>query len=118
MEDKAGNLWFSTFGGGVSCYQGKSFTTFSTANGLSSGQVMCIAEDNAGSLWFGTYGGGASKYDGKSFTNYTPAQGLDNHLLCIEADKTGKLWFGSFKGFLTKLVFFELFNQSISLYKL
>src|SRR5215203_5851436 len=35
-KDRWGNLWFGTNGGGVSKYDGKTFTTFTTAHGLGS----------------------------------------------------------------------------------
>ena len=34
FTDKTGNLWFGTDGGGVSRYNGKSFTNFTTEQGL------------------------------------------------------------------------------------
>ena len=99
MRDKTGNLWFGTYGGGVSRYDGKSFTTFSVAQGLANNTVWSIAEDKGGNLWFGTNGGGVSRYDGKCFTTLTKAQGLANDVVySIAEDKTGKLWFGTFGG--------------------
>ena len=74
-EDKTGNLWFGTQGGGVSRYDGKSFTTFSTTQGLANNWVNNIVEDKAGNLWFGTLGGGVSRYDGKSFILFLPPRG-------------------------------------------
>jgi ligand-binding sensor domain-containing protein/serine phosphatase RsbU (regulator of sigma subunit) len=92
--DKMGNLWFSTGGGGVSRYDGKSFTNFTVSQGLADNNVFCIAEDKTGDLWFGTLEG-ASRYDGKSFINYTTAQGLENNaVISILEDKMGKIWFG------------------------
>ncbi len=63
LEDKSGNLWFGTYGG-VSKYDGKSFTHFTEKEGLSNNTVWSILEDKSGNLWFGTNGGGVSKYDG------------------------------------------------------
>ena len=48
MEDKKGNLWLGTFAGGVSCYDGQSFTTFNTAQGLADNYVLSILEDKKG----------------------------------------------------------------------
>jgi ligand-binding sensor domain-containing protein len=83
LEDKSGNLWFGTYGGGVSKYDGKSlsagqagFTHFTDKEGLSNNVVRSILEDKSGNLWFGTAGGGVSKYDGKSFTHFTDKEGL------------------------------------------
>jgi signal transduction histidine kinase/ligand-binding sensor domain-containing protein len=102
-EDKSGNLWFGTYGGGVSKYDGKSFTNFTTAQGLAKNSVYSITEDKSGNLWFGTDGSGVSKYDGKSFTNFTTAQGLaDNTVYSITEDKSGNLWFGTFGGGVSK----------------
>ncbi len=152
LEDKIGNLWFGTYQGGVSRYDGnrvdaiesgdiiaqrtqqdikkvngklvKSFTNYTTDQGLAYNSVRCIAEDKVGNIWFGTYGRGVSRYDGnrvdaiergdkiaqqnqqdikringklvKSFTNYNSSPGLTNSsVLSIIADKTGTLWFGT-----------------------
>ena len=99
IRDKAGNLWFGTYGGGVSRYDGRSFTTFSVAQGLANNTVWSIAEDKAGNLWFGTNGGGASRFDGKSFTTFSMAQGLANNVVySVKEDRSGKLWFGTYGG--------------------
>jgi ligand-binding sensor domain-containing protein/serine phosphatase RsbU (regulator of sigma subunit) len=97
--DHFGNIWFGTYGEGVSRYDGKSFTNYTTAQGLANNAVFSICEDKMGNLWFGTYGGGVSRYDGKSFTNYTTAQGLANDaVFSILEDKVGNLWFGTYGG--------------------
>jgi hypothetical protein len=59
--DKSGNLWFGTFGGGVSRYDGKAFMNYTTTLGLANNHVTSILEDKGGNLWFGTIGG-ASRY--------------------------------------------------------
>ena len=100
----------------MSRYDGKSFVTFSTAQGLANNNVRSIAEDKTGNLWFGTYGGGVSRYDGncealtntnkkdkkevsKSFVTFSTAQGLSNNSVwSIAEDKTGNLWFGTSEG--------------------
>ena len=99
MEDKAGNLWCGTIGGGVSKYDGKSFTTYTTKQGLASDRVFSISQDKAGNLWFGTYDGGVSKYDGQSFTTYTTTQGLaDKFVSHVQEDSKGNLWFATDRG--------------------
>ncbi len=96
ITDKTGNLWFGTYGGGVSRYDGKSFTNFTTAQGLAGNLIKSIAQDKTGNLWFGTNGGGVSKYDGSKFTNYNKMQGLAGNLVFgIIEDKKGNLWFGT-----------------------
>ena len=94
FTDNKGNLWFGTFGGGVSQYDGTSFTNYTTAQGLAHNSVLCISQDNKGNLWFGTNGGGVSRYDGKSFTNFMTGQGLSCGVVwSISQDSKGYLWF-------------------------
>lgn len=96
MIDKKGNLWFGTQGGGVSRYDGKSFTNYLVSHGLAANYIRCIFEDRKGHLWFGTYAGGVSQYDGTTFTTYTMDQGLPNNIVSsILEDKEGNLWFGT-----------------------
>ena len=98
-KDKTGNLWFGTMGGGISKYDGKSFTNYTVAQGLANNTVKCIIEDKKGNLWFATNGGGVSKYDGKSFTNFQTDRGLvSNRVFSITEDKSGNLWFSTDKG--------------------
>ena len=95
LEDRRGNLWFSSYGSGAYYYDGKSFQNFTTRDGLVNNWVTPIYEDKAGNIWFGT-DGGVSRYDGKSFRNFTTKEGLSNNVLTtIMEDKTGKLWFGT-----------------------
>jgi hypothetical protein len=97
IEDKSGNLWFG-ISGGVSRYDGNSFTTYSESEGLANNIVRSIIEDKSGNLWFGT-SGGVSRYDGKSFTTYSESEGLTNNdVWSIKEDKSGNLWFGTSGG--------------------
>ncbi|MCX6310553.1 MAG: hypothetical protein NT084_02850, partial [Bacteroidetes bacterium] len=99
IKDSKGNLWFGTYGGGVSRYDGKSFTNFTTAQGLANNSLRSITQDSQGNLWFGTYGGGVSRYDGQSFSNFTTAQGLaNNNVASSTQDSKGNLWFGTYGG--------------------
>jgi ligand-binding sensor domain-containing protein len=67
-KDLDGNLWFGTRGG-VSKFDGATWTNYTAADGLVNNDVLCITIDKDGSVWFGT-GNGASHYDGGTFTNY------------------------------------------------
>ncbi|MBU0490104.1 MAG: hypothetical protein KKD31_19370, partial [Bacteroidetes bacterium] len=98
LQDRTGNLWFGTYGGGVSKYDGETFTHFTEKEGLSNNYVLSILEDKSGNLWFGTYGG-VSKYDGETFTHFTEKEGLsNNYVRSILEDKSGNLWFGTYGG--------------------
>jgi len=103
LQDTNGNIWFGTWDGGVSRYDGKYFTHFTEEEGLSNNRVYSILEDSSGDLWFGTFGGGVSKYDGKNFTNYTEKEGLSNNdVFSIFQDKAGNIWAGTNGGGVSK----------------
>jgi DNA-binding NtrC family response regulator/ligand-binding sensor domain-containing protein len=103
LEDSGGYLWFGTEDGGVSRYDGQSFTNFTTEDGLAGNCVKAILEDRAGNLWFGIGGwnveGGVSRYDGQSFVTFTTEDGLPcNNVWAILQDRKGNLWFGTWGG--------------------
>lgn len=107
-EDDTGNIWLGTYGGGVSKYDGKSFTTFTIKEGLPGNVIWSIIDDKNGNLWFGTEGSGVSKYDGNTFTNYNTTQGLANdYILTMTEDNKGNLWFGTDGGGVSKLTLNE-----------
>jgi signal transduction histidine kinase/ligand-binding sensor domain-containing protein len=96
LEDSHGNLWFGTYLGGVSMYNGETFTHFTSKEGLSGDRIYSILEDSHGNLWFGTFHGGVSMYDGETFTYFTPREGLSNKTVqSILEDSNGNLWFGT-----------------------
>lgn len=91
LQDQNGNLWFSSWGGAYR-YDGKTFTGFSTNDGLPS-SVTRIIEDKKGNLWFGA-SDGLRRYDGKTFTYFK--DGLINPWIWdILEDKNGNLWVGT-----------------------
>ena len=99
LEDSHGNLWFGTGGGGVSMFNGETFTHFTEKEGLSNDQVWSILEDSYGNLWFGTWGGGVSRYNGEIFTHFTEKEGLSNNRVrSMMEDSQGNLWFGTWGG--------------------
>lgn len=91
LQDKNGNLWFCSWGGAYR-YDGKTFTGFSTKDGLPS-NVTRVIEDKKGNLWFGA-SDGLRLYDGKTFTYFK--DGLVNPWIWdILEDKKGNLWVGT-----------------------
>ncbi len=96
FKDHMGNLWFATYGAGVSRFDGKSFTNFAAEDGLPDNYIHCICEDKDGNLWFGTDGGGISCYDGKRFTTYDISNGLDENIVfSLYPDQNGRIWIGT-----------------------
>ncbi len=106
LEDKNGNIWISTMFGGISMYDGTTFTNF-TENGVVDGiEVWSIYEDRSGNIWFPAENVGVYRYDtrlpygqGKSFTNFSEKDGLNtNGIQSIFEDKEGRFWFGGWGG--------------------
>ena len=96
IEDRSGNFWIGTYDGGVSKFDGRTFTNFTKKEGLSDNQVFKIFEDSSGNIWFGTREGGLTKYDGKTFIHYNIKGGLlGNGVVGICQDHTGILWFAT-----------------------
>ncbi len=54
LEDSYGNLWFGTYGGGVSIFDGESFTHITQKEGLIDNWVNSILKDNNNNIWLGT----------------------------------------------------------------
>ncbi len=102
LEDRKGNLWFGTIGGGIYVYDGASFINYTTKEGLVYDGIGCISEDKSGKIWIGTQEG-LSRYDGLAkdiksitFKNFTTKDGLsDNDINSIIEDKNGQYWIGT-----------------------
>ena len=94
LQDKAGNIWFSTSGEGVYRYDGKSFTNFTTKDGLSDNDVCAIIEDKTGNILFGTKNG-ICKYNGRYFSKYTDnVDASKKSISSLMEDSKVNLWFG------------------------
>lgn len=108
LEDRNGNLWFSTAFEGAIRFDGTEFTTFSTEDGLPSNTVRDILEDDDGTLWI-TTAGGLVRHDGKSFVamtnypdvapNFTLGDRADHlDVWDVLRDRNGKLWIATLAG--------------------
>ncbi|MCB9234196.1 MAG: histidine kinase [Bacteroidia bacterium] len=98
LEDQRGYLWFGTWGGGLSRYDGTSFRTFNARDGLTHNYIHSLYEDHQGNIWIGT-DKGVSKYDGRKFTNFPGENKLSwLRINSITEDNQGRLCFGTQQG--------------------
>lgn len=75
FKDSRGFLWLGT-DAGLSQFDGKSFQTYTTENGLAGDKVWSITETQEGHIWIGCHDGGISKLVGKEIISYDKESGL------------------------------------------
>lgn len=104
FEDHAGDIWISTFNG-LNRFDplSKTFTRYTTDQGLPSNIINAVREDENNTIWIST-NLGLSAYDpvNDKFKNYTTEDGLqDNEFKPHSALKAsdGRLYFGGIRGF-------------------
>ncbi|MGQ0551815.1 MAG: ligand-binding sensor domain-containing protein [Planctomycetota bacterium] len=102
VEGADGSLWFGTEGG-LTKFDGASFTNYTVRDGLVSDDVWCLAFDRRGELWVGTLQG-VCRFDGARFTPFElpeaepdPMVGVTSARMVrsITEDRAGRLWFGT-----------------------
>jgi signal transduction histidine kinase/ligand-binding sensor domain-containing protein/DNA-binding response OmpR family regulator len=106
VEDKAGNLWVGSEGGGLALFdrvQNKITARYTTAEGLCNNAVLNILEDQQGNLWMSTFNG-ISRFNiaTKTFKNYYQGDGLQSNQFNPNSSlalRSGELLFGGIKGF-------------------
>jgi signal transduction histidine kinase/ligand-binding sensor domain-containing protein/CheY-like chemotaxis protein len=104
-EDKAGNFWVGTQGGGLLLFDRKNGTwqRFADAQGLRSNTILRILEDGKGNLWMSTFNG-LIRMDvaGRKFRNFSVSDGLQSNQFSFNAGialQSGEFLFGGIKGF-------------------
>ena len=70
ISDKDGNLWMTTYRGGVWKYDGKTLSNIEINNGEEIVLLMSIYQDNNGIIWLGTNNDGVYKQEGTNFEKF------------------------------------------------
>jgi signal transduction histidine kinase/ligand-binding sensor domain-containing protein/DNA-binding response OmpR family regulator len=103
-EDRNGNIWIATYGGGIAKFYPTSgkFIIYNTANSkLPNDKVQTLLEDSRGNIWAGTFGGGLGLFNNNTnqFVTFSEKDGLQNtSIYKILEDKNGLLWVSTNKG--------------------
>ena len=93
-----GIIWAGTWGGGLARFDGKTWSNFTTKDGLSGNMVFAVARDSKGVLWLGT-DKGVTRYDGKTWRRFGRADGLlDNTVYAVAVAPNGDIWVGTKRG--------------------
>lgn len=96
--DENDQVWFGTWGGGVSRFDGSRWQTYTEADGLAGNIVYSIAQDSGGNYWFGT-NRGLSRFDGEKWLTYGKEEGLPGEdVYALAAGVDGDIWAGSTGG--------------------
>jgi ligand-binding sensor domain-containing protein len=99
FQDREGAIWFGTRDRGVVRYDGSTFTSFTTADGLAENDAPFVCQGQRGIIWMGTASSGATRFDGKAFTTFTRADGLlSNSVRSLLEDRDGHIWIGAIPG--------------------
>ncbi len=92
------SIWAGTWGGGVSRWDGKRWTSLATKDGLAGNIVYSIAQDDSGVFWFGT-DKGVSRYDGKTWRTIGTKDGLlDENVYALALTPGANVWAGTKRG--------------------
>ena len=95
--DSRNNKWFGTWGAGLSRFNGKTWTTYTTRDGLSGNFISDILVDRD-TLYVATEGGVSILSQGR-WKSYTSKDGLvDDGVFTAVVDALGFKWFGTLKG--------------------
>lgn len=96
MQDKSGNYWFGTSGGGACNYFGKQFTQYDKSSGLTENYIYTIFRDSKQRLWVATYDKGVSVYDSLKFKAFNASNGFNNvKVKAIAEDNSGNIYLGT-----------------------
>lgn len=73
IADNEGNLWMTTYGGGVWKYDGQTLSYIEISNGAETVLLISIYQDKDGTLWLGTNNDGVYKQSEEGFKKFMPA---------------------------------------------
>jgi ligand-binding sensor domain-containing protein len=113
--DADGTVWFGTWGGGVTSFDGATWRTFTEQDGLASNWILSLAGDALGNVWMAGVGidlegfdvqiegRGFSRFDADSgqWRTFATEDGLPQALVrVLWPDQQGGVWLGTaeFKG--------------------
>lgn len=90
-QDRAGNIWIGTNGGGLIRMRDNAFHSWTTKEGLTHDSVFAIGVDEDGGIWAGTPGGLNLLKDGRIRVFRAPEL-PDDFVQWIQHGPTGRLW--------------------------
>ncbi|MBI3912694.1 MAG: hypothetical protein HY327_00650, partial [Chloroflexi bacterium] len=83
-------VYFATFGGGLTVFDGASRKTYTTANSqIPSNYLIAVAVDKQNRVWVATFGAGFARLDGEQWARFNLP---DNYINALTLDANGHAW--------------------------
>jgi len=79
LSDKNGDLWMTTYTGGLWKYDGNMLVNFPVKDGTTEVLLISIYEDNEGIFWLGTDNAGVYKFNGATFEKFEPIKNKSSY---------------------------------------
>lgn len=111
LVDRADDLWFGTYAGGVNRLDHKTghceryISVADDSTTVSGNCIMCLALDSSGAVWAGTWTRGLSRFDPGSRTWQRfrhnagdPHSLVDDRVMTLFVDAGNRLWIGTWGG--------------------
>ena len=90
---------YSTYGSGLSIYDGKSFKNYDESNGLVDNRIWDIAIDSKNNYWLALDGSGVQMFDGEKFHHHQISDGVTaGETFTAYVDDFDNIWIGTFGG--------------------
>ena len=98
-ENRSGDLYLGTDGGGLNCLRNGRFTAWTEREGLADNHVSSLYVDKEDTIWIGTANGGLCRFKKGRFTTITTEDGLPTNMIgALIEDDRGNFWLGSNRG--------------------
>ena len=91
-QDREGNLWAGTNGGGLNLIRSRALALIGRKAGLPFDSVFSVCEDSMGSIWAVGQNGGVAR---RHTEEWKLIEGVDGKATCVTGDTAGGVWVGT-----------------------
>jgi ligand-binding sensor domain-containing protein/signal transduction histidine kinase len=92
-EDREGNFWMGTGGGGLALVRESSVHTVAPPDAWQGRAILSVCFDRENTMWVGTEGAGLYRYQSGTWTNFASDAGIANpYIWSLAGDTDGNLW--------------------------